>query len=316
MTVLGVGPALLHRHATQRLTRDVNAPSVDLVERCAGASSKSIDDVGEQLLALSRWSVTFQAVVASGAFAASLMLLTSIRREREARSNAVKAVRLRDAVVSGVAHELRNPLNAIGMASRLLSKNMPDRDDGGTCGKQLATIDRAGESMARIIADLLDVARIESTGLALERTKIDVPSLLSDAASLLRPVVEAHDQRFVCRCSADLPVICGDRQRLLQVFSNLVGNAVKFTPRGGAIALAAEPAGDGVKFSVTDTGAGMPANQLPYLFDPFWQASRSDGRGLGLGLTIVRSIVEAHRSQVEVETTLGGGSTFRFKVTS
>jgi two-component system phosphate regulon sensor histidine kinase PhoR len=156
-------------------------------------------------------------VFAFGGFAAALALLGGTRRERRARSRAEAAVRLRDEVVSIVSHDLRNPLNTIQIATASLLKTVPEIEDRRAARKQLEIIDRASESMTRIIADLLDVARIESEGLALERTTLGVPALLDDAASSLRPIVEAHGQEFVCRWSPELPAIRGDRERLLQV---------------------------------------------------------------------------------------------------
>jgi signal transduction histidine kinase len=108
--------------------------------------------------------------------------------------------------------------------------------------------------------------------------------------------------------------VCADRDRLLQILSNLVGNAVKFTPPGGTITMAAEGEDGAVRFRVSDTGAGIPPEHVPHLFDRFWQATRSDRRGLGLGLPIVKGLVEAHEAHIVVTSTVGQGTTFSFTV--
>jgi signal transduction histidine kinase len=111
-----------------------------------------------------------------------------------------------------------------------------------------------------------------------------------------------------------LPDIWGDTQRLLQVFGNLIGNALKFTPRGGRITLGAGLQGNHVMFSVEDTGPGIPEALLSHVFDRFWQANRSDHRGAGLGLSIAKSIIDAHSGRITVESKAGCGATFRFTV--
>jgi signal transduction histidine kinase len=114
--------------------------------------------------------------------------------------------------------------------------------------------------------------------------------------------------------AAGLPAVCADRDRLLQVFGNLVGNAVKFTATGGTITVAAEELHRTVRFSVSDTGSGIAPENVPHLFDRFWQATRSDRRGIGLGLSIVKALVEAHGGHMAVESTPGHGTTFAFSI--
>ena len=113
-----------------------------------------------------------------------------------------------------------------------------------------------------------------------------------------------------------MPPVSADPLRVHQVLSNLVGNAIKFTPRNGRITLSADHVGGDVRFAVTDTGAGIPADQLPHIFGQFWQASRTDRRGIGLGLAIAKGIVEAHHGRIWVESTVGTGSRFFFTLPS
>jgi signal transduction histidine kinase len=247
--------------------------------------------------------------------AAVLSVAALTRRAHQARRVAEAAVRTRDDVVSVVSHDLRNPLHTINMATSLLMEAAPGDAPRAGERKQLEIIGRAVDSMDRLIQDLLDIARVESGRLTVERVPTRVPPLIHEAAGMLRPVAERQGQRLECRVEEGLPSVLADRERLLQVFSNLVGNAVKFTPPGGTITMAAERDDPlGVRFRVSDTGSGIPAEHIPHLFDRFWQARSSDRRGIGLGLPIVKGLVEAHGGRITVESTVGAGSTFSFTI--
>jgi len=137
---------------------------------------------------------------------------------------------------------------------------------------------------------------------------------MDEVATMLRPGVERRGQRLDRRVAAGLPAVSADRDRLLQVFSNLIDNAGKFTPAGGTITVTAEGDRRAVQFCVSDTGSGIPPELVPHLFDRFWQATRTDRRGIGLGLSIVKALVEAHGGHMAVESNLGRGTTFRFSV--
>jgi signal transduction histidine kinase len=136
--------------------------------------------------------------------------------------------------------------------------------------------------------------------------------LLTDAAEMLRSLATARTLELSVEAPAELPMVLADTVRIHQVISNLVGNAIKFTPQGGRITLRGLPAGDEVRVAITDTGPGIAADQLPHVFGQYWQASRTDRRGIGLGLVIAKGIVEAHAGRIWVESTLGAGSSFYF----
>jgi signal transduction histidine kinase len=180
--------------------------------------------------------------------------------------------------------------------------------------KSIAMIKRAAEGMARMIQDLLDIARIESGNLAVERAAFPLAPFMDEAATLLRPLAEKQRQRLEVTVADAADSVCADRDRLLQILSNLVGNAVKFTPPGGTITLAADVEDGAVRFRVSDTGTGIRPEQVPHLFDRFWQATRGDRRGLGLGLPIVKGLIEAHESRIVVTSTVGQGTTFSFTI--
>jgi signal transduction histidine kinase len=158
-----------------------------------------------------------------------------LERVREARANAEAAVRARDEVVSIVSHDLRNPLSTVTMAASFLLETSPPGGEWATARQQLEMIKRGSDRMNRMIQDLLDIARIESGGLTIERAQIAVQPLMDEVAAMARPAAEKHGQRLEYRVANGLPAIAADRDRLFQVFSNLVDNAVKFTPRAGTL---------------------------------------------------------------------------------
>lgn len=241
--------------------------------------------------------------------AVALHRAEALDSERRARAEAESAVRTRDAVVSIVSHDLRNPLMAIlGSADLLLE--LTDEHGHETERTQLATLKHAADSMNRLIRDLLDVTRLESGPLPVQQSHVNLLDVVDDVVDMFQIVVRARHMTLTREGPQQVPMVVGDRDRLAQALSNLVANAVKFTPDGGQIKIGVEVRADGVYASVRDTGPGIPPEQIPHLFDRFWQASRSDTRGLGLGLAIVKAIVEAHGGAVHVESVMNEGSSF------
>ena len=215
----------------------------------------------------------------------------------------------REEILRIVAHDLRNPLNTISMATDLL---LEDTGQDAARASQLRIIKRSGERMNRLIQDLLSVTTIEAGRLSIAPKKISVNELLHEACELLEPIAREKSITLTVSAAADLPPVRADSSRIVQVFSNLVGNAVKFTQSGGAITLSATRDGGKIQCSVADNGPGIPSAQIPRLFGKFWQAKRGDGRGVGLGLAIARGIVEAHGGTITVDSEEGKGSVFSF----
>lgn len=222
--------------------------------------------------------------------------------------DAEQASRARDDVLAIVAHDLRNPLNTIHLATSLLLETVPE----AAHRKHLAIVSRSVDRMNRLIQDLLEVTRLESGKLSMELRAEAVAPLLAEAETMLCPLAAASSIQLEPMIPDDLPAAIMDSARILQVISNLVGNAIKFTPQHGVIRLGCEAIEGQVRFSVSDTGRGIPPEQLPHIFNRFWQASRGDRRGLGLGLSIARGIVEAHGGSIWVESVIGTGTTFYF----
>jgi signal transduction histidine kinase len=222
---------------------------------------------------------------------------------------AQQATRARDDVLAVVAHDLRNPLNTVTMAvSLMLETTPPERVEER---RQVEIVRRAADRMNRMIQDLLDVKRMESGRLTTDLRPEMPATLINDMIDMLRPLAAGSTIRLEADIEDDLPPVLADAARIQQVLSNLVGNAVKFTPRSGRITVCAERIDREVRFGVIDTGPGIPAEQLPHIFGRFWQA-RSDHRGIGLGLAIAKGIVEAHNGRIWVESHVGLGSTFYF----
>lgn len=221
-----------------------------------------------------------------------------------------QAVKARDEVMAVVSHDLRNPISTITMTTDLLREQLPE----GEAMRLLDTIGRSTERMERLIRDLLDVTRIEAGGLTIERGPVDPAELVREAVELHLPHARENGIALEAEIEEGLPTIQADRERLLQVFQNLVDNALKFTPSGGRVTVGAEHRTDEVRFEIRDTGPGIPPDQLPNLFDRFWQARKGAGGGAGLGLTIARGIVEAHGGQIRAESHPGSGTAIIFTI--
>ena len=223
---------------------------------------------------------------------------------------AQEATRARDDVLAVVAHDLRNPLNTVSMAvSLMLESTPPERVQER---RQAEIVRRAADRMNRMIQDLLDVKRMEAGRLTVDLEVEEPESLINDTVDMLRPLAAGSSIRLETSLEENLSPVLADAARVQQVLSNLVGNAVKFTPRAGRITVCAEQLINEVRFGVIDTGPGIPAEQLPHIFGRFWQARSSDRRGIGLGLAIAKGIVEAHNGRIWVESHVGLGSTFYF----
>jgi light-regulated signal transduction histidine kinase (bacteriophytochrome) len=217
---------------------------------------------------------------------------------------------LRDHVLSVVSHDLRNPLSVILLGTDSL------KDELGKSAL-LRSMELAGRRMRSLIEDLLSLTQLEAGTYRLHKTEVGADELLREVLELCQPLAAAKPVSLEApRPLAPYRLWC-DRERLLQVFSNLVGNALKFTPAGGHVSLDVTARDGEAVFVVADDGPGIPDEALPHVFDRFWQATRSPEerrQGAGLGLSIVKGIIEAHGGRVWVDSRLGEGSRFYFSV--
>jgi signal transduction histidine kinase/ActR/RegA family two-component response regulator len=217
-------------------------------------------------------------------------------------------VRTRDDVLGVVAHDLQNPLNVISMAANMLLQRVPEQ----SARRPIERIVRSVQRATRLLRDLLDVRAIEEGHFAVDRRRLDPTALILSALESQQSLAADASVITATDLSPSLPTIDADEERLLEVLENLIGNAIKFTNPGGTITVGACCEGSEIKIWVADNGSGIPAPQLPHIFDRFWQAKRADRRGTGLGLTICKGIVEAHQGRNWAESSLGKGTTLSF----
>ena len=229
---------------------------------------------------------------------------------------AEEAARVRENLVAVVAHDLKNPVTTIDLALRVLLEDDHDHfpDDGEHKIElhAIGAIQRAAARMYRLIHDLLDLSRADEGRLSMNPAPADPLSLLDDAREAHSTLAAGGGIALEVAAAPSLPQVLADRERIAQVFSNLVGNAIEFTPEGGRVRMTALTSEGGVTFAVEDTGSGIAPEDLPHVFDRFWQAQKKSHGGTGLGLSIAKAIVEAHGGSIGVESTLGAGARFYF----
>lgn len=234
-----------------------------------------------------------------------------LEKERMARSEAERASRLKDEFLATLSHELRTPLNAIlGWSQLILSGNMKSED----MHKGLATIERNARAQNKLIEDLLEMSSIISGKVRLDMQQMDVASLIDAAVESVRPTAQAKGVALKKKIAAQAGSIEGDSNRLQQVFWNLLSNSIKFTPKGGWVEVIVEQSDSLLEIRISDSGLGISAEFMPYVFDRFRQGDASLTRqygGLGLGLAIVKQLVELHGGTVRAESAgTGKGSSF------
>jgi signal transduction histidine kinase len=220
---------------------------------------------------------------------------------------AQQAVRVREQILAIVSHDLKSPLAAILMAADALAKR-------GALPQPVGRIQRAARRMLRLIEDLLDFASIEAGSLAIKRQPQDPGSIIQETLASFEGVAQEKGLELTAEIEPHLPKVYCDRDRLLQVLSNLVGNATKATAEGGHITLRVEAREHELLFAVSDSGPGISEEDLKHLFERYWRSDEAQYRGTGLGLAIARGILSAHGGRIWAESELGRGATFLFTV--
>lgn len=238
------------------------------------------------------------------------LALENARLYEEAR----RAVRERDEMLAIVSHDLRNPVNAIVMLTgAVLNREQAPVDDGDSmpllARDEVEAVRTAARQADGLIQDLQDVSRISAGRLRVDRVRMSVSELLKEVADMFEPAMRDAGVRFA-REIQDTPPVLADRRRLAQVLSNLLGNAARFTPRDGTVVLSSTRVDGVLRVAVADTGPGIASEDVPRLFERYWQAPRLQRAGSGLGLYIARGIVEAHGGTISVDSEPGKGSRF------
>ena len=235
-------------------------------------------------------------------------LARQVQREQQ-------AVRARDELVAVVSHDLRNPMTIISMLCGMMQKAFSS--DGTHSSRRISsaidTMQQASSRMNVLLEDLLDTSKIEAGRYTIAQQPLDVSQIFEEAYSLLAPLATDKSVELTFHAEPDLK-ISADPERLFQVLSNLIGNAIKFTPAQGKIGVVAMSDGQQIVFSVRDSGRGISPEQLPHIFERYWTAKEHNATGTGLGLYISQGIIKAHGGQLLAESKLGEGSEFRFTV--
>ncbi|WP_339447117.1 ATP-binding protein [Pseudomonas sp. EA_5y_Pfl2_R50] len=235
-------------------------------------------------------------------------LARQVRREQD-------AVRARDELVAVVSHDLRNPMTVISMLCGMMQKAFSS--DGPHTSRRISsaidTMQQAAGRMNTLLEDLLDTSKIDAGRYIIIPQKLDVSQMFEEAQALLAPLALDKDISISFEADPDLR-IHADPERLFQVLSNLVGNAIKFTPRLGTVGVQAKLVGQEIVFTVRDSGEGIPKEHLPHVFDRYWTVKEGNPTGTGLGLYITQGIVEAHGGRIVADSEPGQGSEFRFTV--
>lgn len=220
------------------------------------------------------------------------------------------AVRSRDEVLAVVAHDLRNPINVISIAANALLQRLPD----SSARRPIERITRAAHRADRIVQDLLEISALEAGRFSIDASPVEATDMIQAAIeSQYGPAAEAS-LVVSTEIAPDLPQIQADEERVLEVLENLIGNAVKFTAPGGSVTVGASARECDLLIWVKDSGSGIPPEQLPHIFDRFWQAKKKERRGTGLGLAICKAIVEAHGGRIWAESALAVGTTLLFTI--
>lgn len=236
------------------------------------------------------------------------LLNRSYRQEQEALAASRKALAARDEIMGIVAHDLRNPLSAITMKAALLRR----RSESEKARQQAESIEAITNRMERLIRSMLDVATLEAGKFSVALTPCPVDEILRETAAMFGPLALARQVRFDQGAVQPGLTVLADRERVLQVLSNLVGNALKFTAPDGQVTLTAEPWGEEVLFAVSDTGPGIAKEHLARIFDRFWKNDAPGKKGTGLGLFIAKGIVVAHGGRIWTQSEPGRGAKFCF----
>jgi signal transduction histidine kinase len=233
-----------------------------------------------------------------------------LRREQGARERAEDRILTRDELLAIVSHDLRSPLDVIVINAALLAGNPPPGELGARYVKWARSIERSAGVMDRLLADLLDVARFDGGEFRVVPQECDAVSLVKECVEAFAPLASHHGIRLDVDLPASAVSARYDHDRMVQVLSNLLRNAIQFTKPGGAIMISLTSLADGCRIAVSDTGRGIPEGQLTRIFERFHRVNVADRQGLGLGLYISKRIIDAHHGEIGVESHVGRGSTF------
>jgi len=301
---------MAHNEEHLELMRELNVKSAMVVPLSAGGETLgALTFVAEETRRYTADDLDFAENIARHAALAvqNSRLYASAGHAIQIRDEAIRA---RDEILRVVSHDLRNPVHNIQMTTKLLAAGSVSVQK---YQQMVQIIQRAAERMNRLIEDLIAVARVrEGQRIPLDLHSEDPKEIVGEACEVFNVQARAKGIALRCEAGGAIPSVKADRYRILQVISNLVDNAIKFTPEGGTITVSCEAWQDRVRFAVSDTGRGIEQENLSRIFDLFWQAKTTAHMGAGLGLAIAKAIVEQHGGEIWVESRPGAGTTFFF----
>lgn len=242
-------------------------------------------------------------------------LCVDISPLKRAEQQLREAIHAKDQIVSIVAHDLKTPLAAADMGTRLLNL-ATEQQDLDQVKQYVTRIKRAIKHTAKLADDILEAEKASTGRITIVAQEENAEEIVNEAVNMLRPLASEKAVHLRLESGASKSVVYCDRERVFQIFSNLIGNAVKFTSEHGEILIRAESSDDGVLFSVHDTGPGIAPDQLSHVFERYWRGDTAQKSGLGLGLTIAKGIVEAHGGKIWADSQEGRGTTFYFTLLS
>ncbi len=233
-----------------------------------------------------------------------------LRREQHAREHAEDRILTRDELLAIVSHDLRSPLDVIVINAALIAGNAPAGEMRARYVKWARNIERSAGAMDRLLSDLLDVARFDGGEFRVSPQDHDAAGLVKECVETFAPLASHHGLRLDVDLPAAPVIARYDHDRMVQVVSNLLRNAIQFTTPGGSILISLSSLANGCRIAVSDTGRGIPESQQTRIFERFHRVNATNRQGLGLGLYISKRIVDAHHGEIWVESQVGRGSTF------
>jgi signal transduction histidine kinase len=254
----------------------------------------------------------FMLLVVLGGAAALVFMMTRRARLQAVALNYEQAVHAREDLMAMVSHDLKNPINSLALRTSILMNKLeeiPARPQ--FLREQLESMRAAVTRMDKLVGDLTDLTRIESGRLRIEKQETTIELIVRPVLETLSPLISQKELQFEVQIPEDLPPVVADAARIGQVLSNLLGNAIKFTPENGDLSLEVRLLPKEIQFAVSDSGPGISSTALPHVFEQYWQVNRSKS-GMGLGLFIAKSLVEAHDGRIWIESPLRQGTIIRF----